>query len=116
MTASSKDTTKVSAAAELERHAASAASLLRALANPHRLQVLCVLIEGDQSVGALNRRVALSQSALSQHLAVLRADRLVRTRRAGQTILYRIEPGPAVQVLRVLHRHFCRSRGGKGPK
>ena len=92
---------------ELRRHAGSAASLLRALANPHRLQVLCVLVEGEQSVSALNARVALSQSALSQHLAVLRKDRLVQTRRVGQAILYRIERGPAVQVLRVLHKHFC---------
>lgn len=95
----------------LGRHAESAAMLLRALANPHRLQVLCVLVEGERSVGALNARIALSQSALSQHLAILRADRLVRTRRDAQTIYYRVAPGPARQILRVLYRHFCGPAG-----
>jgi DNA-binding transcriptional ArsR family regulator len=94
-------------AEELGRHAESAASLLKALASPHRLQILCVLGEGEFSVGALNERIALSQSALSQHLAVLRADGLVSTRRESQTIFYRVMPGPALDVIRVLHGHFC---------
>ena len=89
------------------RHAASAADLLKALANPHRLLVLCVLGEGESSVGALNERIALSQSALSQHLAVLRNDGLVATRREGQTIYYRVAAGPALDLIRVLHGHFC---------
>lgn len=96
-------------AAELAQHAQAAASLLKAMANPHRLLVLCVLGEYELSVGALNERIALSQSALSQHLAVLRADGLVRTRREAQTIYYRIAPGPAVEVIRVLHGHYCAS-------
>ena len=94
-------------AREMGRHAESAASLLKALASPHRLQILCVLGEGELSVGALNERIALSQSALSQHLAVLRADGLVSTRRESQTIFYRVMPGPALDVIRVLHGHFC---------
>ncbi len=88
-------------------HADSAAQLLKAMANPHRLQVLCILGEGELSVGALNERIALSQSALSQHLRVLRADGLVTTRRESQTIYYRVAPGPAVDVIRTLHKHFC---------
>ncbi len=92
---------------EMGRHAESAANLLKALANPHRLQILCVLGEGEFSVGALNERIPLSQSALSQHLAVLRADGLVSTRRESQTIFYRVMPGPALDVIRVLHGHFC---------
>ena len=92
---------------EFGRHAEAAASLLKALANPHRLQILCVLGEGELSVGALNERIPLSQSALSQHLAVLRADGLVSTRRESQTIYYRVLLGPALDVIRVLHSHFC---------
>lgn len=88
-------------------HAQSAADLLKALANPHRLLILCVLGEGELSVGALNARIPLSQSALSQHLAVLREDRLVTTRRESQTVYYSVAHGPALDVIRVLHRHFC---------
>jgi len=92
---------------EMGRHAESAAAMLKCLANPHRLMVLCTLCEGELSVGALNARIALSQSALSQHLAVLRSERLVDTRREAQTIYYSVRPGPALDVIRVLHEHFC---------
>lgn len=91
----------------LERHADHAAQLLKAMANPHRLQILCVLGSEEMSVGALNERIPLSQSALSQHLRVLRSDGLVATRRESQTIYYRVAPGPAMDVIEVLHRHFC---------
>jgi DNA-binding transcriptional ArsR family regulator len=94
---------------EMARHAHDAAALLKALANPHRLQILCVLGEGELSVGALNERIPLSQSALSQHLAVLRSDGLVRTRRESQAIHYSACPGPALDIIHVLHGHFCRA-------
>jgi DNA-binding transcriptional ArsR family regulator len=104
------------AARDMNAHAESAARLLKAMANPSRLQILCVLGEGELSVGSLNERVPLSQSALSQHLGVLRQDGLVATRRESQTIYYRVQPGPALEVIRVLHGHFCgtarRSRKG----
>ncbi|HET9485309.1 MAG TPA: metalloregulator ArsR/SmtB family transcription factor [Xanthomonadales bacterium] len=106
-------------AAELARHADAAAALLKSMANPHRLQVLCALGDGEMSVGALNQRIGLSQSALSQHLAVLRADGLVETRREAQTIHYRVVPGIAAAVIRLLHDHFCgapRSGRRSGPK
>ncbi len=83
------------------------ARAMRAIAHPLRLKILCVLGEGEMSVGALNERIPLSQSALSQHLAVLRDDGLVATRREAQTIHYRVQPGPALDVIRILHRHFC---------
>lgn len=105
------ETGELPSAGEMGLHAAAAADLLKALANPHRLQVLCVLGEGELSVGALNDRIKLSQSALSQHLAVLRADGLVYTRRQSQTIFYRIAPGPALDLIRVLHGHFCGATG-----
>lgn len=92
---------------ELTRHADAAARLLKALANPHRLQILCVLNDGEMSVGALNARIPLSQSALSQHLKVLRGDRMVSTRRESQTVYYRLTDGPAMDVIAVLHKHFC---------
>jgi DNA-binding transcriptional ArsR family regulator len=92
---------------DMASHSELAAGLLRAMANPHRLRILCVLGEGELSVGALNERIPLSQSALSQHLAVLREDGLVATRRESQTIHYRVQAGPALDVIRVLHGHFC---------
>ena len=97
-------------AGEMGRHAHDAADLLKAIANPNRLQILCVLGEGELSVGALNERIPLSQSALSQHLAVLRSDGLVRTRRESQTIYYSVSPGPALDVIHVLHGYFCRAK------
>ncbi len=91
----------------MRRHAESAAGLLKALANPHRLLLLCLLADDELSVGTLNERIPLSQSALSQHLAVLRADGLVETRREAQTVFYRISAGPALDVIKVLQLHFC---------
>lgn len=91
----------------MEQHAEEAARLLRSLGNAHRLMVLCLLSSGEMSVGALNAALPLSQSALSQHLAVLREEGLVLTRREGQTIFYRVPPGPALEVLAVLHGVYC---------
>ena len=97
--------------AEMAAHAGDAARLLRALANPHRLLVLCVLSEGELPVSELNTRVPLSQSALSQHLAVLRADGLVETRREAQAIHYRLASGPALALINTLHDIYCGHRG-----
>lgn len=88
-------------------HAGEAAALLKALANDQRLQVLCCLLEGPLSVGAINERVALSQSALSQHLAVLRAAGVVTTRREAQTVHYALTDGPVLGIMRVLYSTFC---------
>ncbi|MDP3857062.1 MAG: metalloregulator ArsR/SmtB family transcription factor [Stagnimonas sp.] len=96
-------------AAEMVRHAEAAARLLRALANPHRLLLLCTLAEGERSVGELNQSVPLSQSALSQHLALLREDELVLTRREAQTIYYSLAKGPALTVINALHSVYCKA-------
>ncbi|WP_345294568.1 metalloregulator ArsR/SmtB family transcription factor [Luteimonas vadosa] len=88
-------------------HAADAAALLRSMANEQRLLVLCHLVEGELAVGALHARMALSQSALSQHLAVLRAAGLVQARRAGQQVFYSLAPGPGRQVMETLHAVYC---------
>ena len=70
----------------LSDHSTVAAGLLSAMANPKRLQILCSLVKGEVAVGALASQVGLSQSALSQHLSKLRAQKLVNTRRDAQTI------------------------------
>ena len=92
---------------QLRRNATQAAELLKCLANEHRLVTLCILSEGEISVGELNRRVGLSQSSLSQHLGVLRSRGLVQTRRDGQTIYYSLAETPAVDLMQVLHDRFC---------
>jgi ArsR family transcriptional regulator, virulence genes transcriptional regulator len=91
----------------MRSHAADAATLLRALANENRLMILCLLAEGEKSVGELNRLVDLSQSALSQHLAVLRDDGLVRTRRQAQTIYYSLNGDRAMRVIKTLNEMYC---------
>lgn len=96
--------------AAMRAHAGDAARLLKMIANEKRLQVLCLLAEGERSVGELNARLDLSQSALSQHLALLREDGLVQTRREAQTILYSVAPGPVQQILRTLHAIYCGSK------
>lgn len=93
--------------AAFESSAAAAASLLRALANEKRLLVLCQLGDGELAVGALQARLGMSQSALSQHLALLREEGIVATRREGQTIHYRISDPAAVQVIATLAAIFC---------
>lgn len=92
---------------EMREHAGDATRLLKALANENRLMILCTLSEGELSVGQLNQRVDLSQSALSQHLAVLRRDGLVRTRREAQTIYYALADGPVGRIIGVLHDIYC---------
>jgi len=98
--------------ARVEEHAAGAAALLKALGNEQRLLVLCVLLEGPHSVRDINTRVPLSQSALSQHLAVLRDAHVVTTRRESRTIWYEIAPGPANYVMKALYAAFCAPRQG----
>ena len=94
----------------MQRNADDAARMLRALANPQRLRVLCLLVGGEMSVGQINERVDLSQSALSQHLAVLRGERLVSTRREAQTINYALASGPAQVIIETLHGIYCKPK------
>lgn len=94
-------------AARMAEHAGDATRLLKALANESRLMILCLLSQGERSVGELNTEVPLSQSALSQHLSVLRRDGLVRTRRESQTIYYSLAEGPAARVIGLLHDLYC---------
>lgn len=93
--------------ARMQRHTGEAARLLKALANEKRLQILCLLVEGERSVGELNALLDLSQSALSQHLAVFREDGIVSTRREAQTIYYGLPGGPARELIGTLHQIYC---------
>lgn len=91
----------------MHAHAAEAAQLLKALGNEQRLHILCNLLDGPLSVGELNQRLNLSQSALSQHLALLREMELVDTRREAQTIYYSLPAGPVVRVMALLQDIYC---------
>ena len=95
------------AMAAVQEHAGEAAAFLKALANDQRLLMLCCLLEGALSVGEINERVPLSQSALSQHLGILREAGLVTTTRQSQTIYYALAKGPALQIMEVLYTAFC---------
>ncbi len=91
----------------MSEHAADAAGLMKALGNESRLMILCMLADGERSVGDLNETIPLSQSALSQQLARLRQQGLVTTRRESQTIFYSLAEGPADQIIRLLHDLYC---------
>lgn len=92
--------------------AGRAVGLLKALSNENRLLIMCYLAEAEEmSVGELAHRLGLSQSALSQHLAKLREEGLVETRRQSQTIHYRVSDPNAVQLLTLLHDLFCPELG-----
>jgi DNA-binding transcriptional ArsR family regulator len=94
-------------AEQMDEHAADAAGLMKALGNESRLMILCMLADGERSVGDLNEAIPLSQSALSQQLARLRQQELVTTRRESQTIYYSLAEGPADRIIRVLHDIYC---------
>ena len=104
---------RLSDAKELAANAAEAARLLGALANERRLAILCELVDGERSVGRLVEAVGLTQSALSQHLAKLRAAGIVTTRRDAQTIYYRLASDAAGSVMKTLADIYCRRRPRK---
>lgn len=87
---------------KLSEHSGPAAALLSAMANPKRLMILCNLVNGEVPVGVLANQVGLSQSALSQHLSKLRAQKLVKTRRDAQTIYYSSNSAQVITLLSAL--------------
>jgi len=91
----------------------SASDLLKALANRHRLLIVCQLIDGERSVGDLAELLGLRDSTVSQHLALLRKDGLVSARRDAQTIYYSIASEPAREILAALYRVYCAPQNGK---
>ena len=99
----------------MQSQAADASRLLKALGNAQRLRVLCLLVDREMSVGQINEQLPdLSQSALSQHLAKLREEGLVQTRREAQTIWYTLEHGPAEQIITTLYSIYCAPAVGAG--
>lgn len=97
---------------ELEQNAVKATALLKSMANERRLMILCHLSEGEKTVGELEQLVGVSQSALSQHLAILRRERLVGTRRSAQSIFYSLSDGKAAAMMGTLYQLYC--AGGTG--
>jgi DNA-binding transcriptional ArsR family regulator len=95
---------------DLEPRAEEAAQLLTAMSNPKRLLILCNLVSEERSVGELAKIVGLEQSPLSQHLSKLRALGLVKARRDGQTVFYRLASEPVTRVLTTLYGIYCEPR------
>jgi DNA-binding transcriptional ArsR family regulator len=95
----------------LAEKADDAAELLKALANRHRLLIICQLIESERSVGELAEFLGIRDSTVSQHLALLRKDGLVTARRDGQTIWYSIGSAPACTLLEALYGIYCTPSG-----
>ncbi len=91
----------------LEQNTTKAESLMKALSNKHRLMILCLLQQGELSVSALNELIPIPQSTLSQHLAWLRREKYVSTRREAQTIYYQLDDSNVTKVINVLHGIFC---------
>jgi ArsR family transcriptional regulator, virulence genes transcriptional regulator len=96
---------------ELAPKAAEAERFLKALGNRHRLMILCQLHNGEAGVSELQRALGLSQSSLSQHLARLREDKLVRTRRESQAIYYSLATDDVTRVIALLAQLFCAGDG-----
>lgn len=94
------------AASEMSDHL-EASTLMKAMSNEARLMILCQLLEHEKSVSELERLVGLSQSAISQHLAVLRENKLVNTQRCGQSIKYSLAGSKPRAIIEVLHRLYA---------
>ncbi len=98
---------------ELHDKASHAVELLKAMANEWRLMILCQLSEGEKTVSELQEILGLSQSALSQHLAVLRREKIVKARKHAQSVSYSLAGDDAPKVMHTLHEVFCETQGEK---
>ncbi|MDN2481980.1 ArsR/SmtB family transcription factor [Vibrio astriarenae] len=92
---------------QMEQNSAQAVIVLKAMANERRLQILCLLLDTELSVGQISAQLDLSQSALSQHLAWLRRDGLVETRKEAQTVYYSLKSREVKALITVLHQLYC---------
>ena len=91
----------------MQKAAGSASRLMKVLANPDRLLLLCELSQGERCVGELEERLEIHQPTLSQQLTVLREEQLVSTRREGKNIYYSLSSEQALGVIRALYEQFC---------
>ena len=96
--------------AEMKANADRVSDVLKAIANGARLMLVCQLAEGEKSVGELTAMIGLAQSAVSQHLALLRKHRVVSTRRDGQSVYYGLASAEVAEVIKTLHDQFCQRR------
>ncbi len=92
---------------DMLNNSAKAVRLLKAVSNERRLLILCHLLDGELSVGEMNDRLGLSQSALSQHLALLRRNKLVKTRKEAQTVYYSMNSKEAEALIDLMHTLYC---------
>jgi len=93
---------------DMMNNSAKAVRLLKAVSNERRLLILCHLLNGELSVGEMNDKLGLSQSALSQHLALLRRNKLVKTRKEAQTVFYSMNSKEAEALIALMHSLYCR--------
>jgi ArsR family transcriptional regulator, virulence genes transcriptional regulator len=98
---------------ELHEMASHACELLKAMSNEWRLMILCQLAEGEKTVGELQSLLGLSQSAMSQHLAILRREKIVQSRKHAQSVSYSLAGDEATMVMATLHDVFCGKTGAK---
>jgi ArsR family transcriptional regulator len=112
-TVAAVETPAISAAtiAGISERADDAAAFLKALAHSGRLRLLCHLAHGEKSVGELERLIGARQAAVSQQLARLREEGMVRTRRDGKTVYYALADGRVARTVALLHELFCRAGG-----
>lgn len=94
---------------DMEQKVDQASAVMKLLANPGRLKILCLLCESPRSVGELVNAVGLSQSALSQHLTKMRQEGVVLANRRGLEQIYEIANPVVMRLLKVLHEHYCQS-------
>ena len=87
-----------------------ASSFLKSLANAQRLRILCLIMEGERPVGELAEAIELNQSAVSQHLALMRREGLIKSRREGQTIYYQLADKNVAQLFKLLENMFCKPK------
>lgn len=99
--------------AALQKQATVVSGLLKVMANETRLLVLCQLLDEEKSVNDLEELVGIRQSALSQHLAILRRERLVKTRREAQFIYYSLASDEVRSIMNALYNVYCGSRRSK---
>lgn len=94
---------------QLTAKADAVAAFLKGLANTHRLLILCALLERERSVGELIATTGIAQTSMSQHLAKLKAEGIVRVRRQHRTLFYAIDHAAARDIMAVLYGHFCKA-------
>jgi ArsR family transcriptional regulator, virulence genes transcriptional regulator len=98
---------------KLHSQASEVSNLLKVMANESRLQILCQLAHGEKSVTELEEAVGLRQSAISQHLAIMRRERIVKTRRVAQQIFYSLASEDAKAIVEALYNIFCEKKPKK---